>query len=240
MEQKFKTPARLWVGLPSQVVHEVELFLQKTFCKNNGCSLCTICMQIRQRQYHSCLWFNPPATYTLDVLKPFFTTISRSLMAHEQFYFIFQNADYLSHACTNSLLKSIEEPPHGYHTIFIAQRMQAIAPTLRSRCTPVYSEKNELQAEEHDLIPFFTQKKYDPELFIQMLEKSPLTEQSVTTLLNACVTYWCSEYDKTIENGGSADAFIGRIDCLKKASEKPPMPGSAKIFLKNLFLQCNY
>ncbi len=159
MHHSSKTPAQLWIGLPSQVVHDVELYLQKVFCKYSGCSTCIICLQIRQRQYHGCMWFNPTGNYTLDTLKPFFSTISRSLMPNERFYFIFQNADYLSHACSNSLLKSIEEPPHGYHIIFLAQLLQLVAPTLRSRCSIIYAEKTESNTESYDLVPFFTKKK---------------------------------------------------------------------------------
>jgi len=237
MEYSSKTPAQLWIGCPNQAAAEVELYVQKVFCVYGGCSTCSVCMQIRQRSYHGCLWFNPMGNYTLDMLKPFFATISRSLMPDEQFYFIFQNADYLSHACSNSLLKSIEEPPQGYHIIFMAQHLKAVAPTLRSRCTIVHCEKNESNVERHELVPFFTCQKDDPELFIQMLEKSSLNDYMIGAMLNEIIAYWCSEYDKAQAVAQPTDDILYRIDYLNRALEKPPMPGSSKIFLKNLFLQ---
>lgn len=240
MHSGSKTPAQLWIGTPKQLNDEVELHIQKIFCAHGGCSVCALCLQIRQRQFHNCMWFNPSGTYTLDMLKPFFATISRSLMPGQKFYFIFHNADYLSHACANSLLKSIEEPPKGYHIIFLAQQLQSIISTVRSRCTLVYMQNNGLDDENSDLVSFFTKKRDEPELFMQTLEKTNLSEQAVTAVINQTLAYWCAASTEAIKLGMPTDDIMQKLDCIKHLAEKPPMPGSAKIFLKNLFLHCNY
>lgn len=46
-------------------------------------------------------------------------------------------ADRLNDSSVNALLKLVEEPPAGTHLIFISERPQALAATLRSRCQRV-------------------------------------------------------------------------------------------------------
>lgn len=43
-------------------------------------------------------------------------------------------ADALNESSVNSLLKTIEEPPANTHLLLVSERVQALKPTLRSRC----------------------------------------------------------------------------------------------------------
>lgn len=230
-------PAQLWIGSDSTVTVHAENYLQRIFCHNEGCGHCTICMQIRQRQHHAILWFCPENNYTLDLLKPFFNTITRALDEQAKFFFIFQHADYLSPACSNSLLKSIEEPPPGYHMLFLAQHLHAVAPTLRSRCTVTSIAQNALLHETYDLLPFFTMyNAVDSEHFLQGLDKTSSDDRTTLHTLEKILQYWINEYKNKLDY--SEQSIVkNKIKIINHALKKPPMPGSTKIFWKNLFLK---
>jgi hypothetical protein len=230
--QNLTAPAHLWI-LPQEVAPEqVTHYLQTIFCSNQTCTVCSTCMQIRQQNYYACHWFNPENSYTLDLLQPFFSTISRSLDHGKKFFFIFFHADYFSHACVNSLLKSIEEPPPGYHFIFVASQLTAVMPTLRSRCIIQYSTIPDYSKTDYALLPFFTTNFVDPELFLKTLDATFFDDRLTLGLLNALLEYWLAEYKK---NSSPENNY--KIACIKEAFEKLPMPGSAKMFWKNLFLK---
>ena len=234
------TPAQLWIGSQASLIKYVERYLQQIFCTHNACTTCSLCIQIQQRQHYACLWFDPESSYTLDSIKPFFTTIARSLDNQQQFFFIFNHSDYLSIACANSLLKSIEEPPPGYHIIFLAQHLQAVAPTIRSRCTMVTIDANALHETINNLVPFFTTRQTpDFESFMQILDKSALDDRTTLTILEQILDYWLIKYKtaKTTSEQEDNQKIIDALELLNYALQKPPMPGSSKLFWKNLFLK---
>jgi DNA polymerase-3 subunit delta' len=51
--------------------------------------------------------------------------------------FIVEDADYLSEASANALLKTLEEAPPTTHIILISSRPASLLPTIRSRCQTV-------------------------------------------------------------------------------------------------------
>lgn len=227
-------PAQLWIG-PSDILgQEVIAYLQKQFCTNNGCATCAICLGIRQHQYHAMLMLQPEKQYTLKELDPLFHTLSFALDKDQKFFFVIDKAEWLTPACSNKLLKSIEEPPDGYHFIFLTQRADDILPTIRSRCI----ERNFFQGSHslthHELYRFFTQLNSDPNSFLQTLDKSKITERESIELLDALIEYWTKKYindqDKQTEQ---------IVDTLTSYLEKTPMPGSSKIFWRDAYLAVN-
>ena len=48
---------------------------------------------------------------------------------NQHYFFVIQKADLLTLACSNRLLKPIEEPPAGYHFIFLSESLDQIIPT---------------------------------------------------------------------------------------------------------------
>ena len=128
-------PAQLWIGKPLALHDITTKYLQQQLCSNNGCGVCTTCFQIKQEQHHAALWLQPEKTqYTIATLDPIFKTISYALAPDQPFFIIIQKADLLTQLCANSLLKSLEEPPAGYHFILLAEREDQILPTIHSRC----------------------------------------------------------------------------------------------------------
>lgn len=230
-------PAQLYIGSPSAAHKQAQKHMQESLCTQKGCNVCSTCTLIAQQQHPACLWFNPEGNYTLETLKPFFSIISRTLDPEQKFFFIFSNADYLSNACTNSLLKSIEEPPPGYCILFLAQNFYAVAPTLRSRCIITVLGPSEQAIKKDDIVSFFTQKNADPEAFLQFLDKAVLDERTTHGALEHILLYWLDDYKNRVYSSNAAQEASAALAIVKEAVEKPPMPGSAKIFWKNLFLK---
>ncbi len=232
------SPAQLWIGQHATVEKEVIVYLQQLLCSYKGCTTCSTCQLIEQQQHPSCLWFKPQGNYTLEIIKPFFSIISRSLHEDQNFFFIFQHADFLSISCTNSLLKSIEEPPPGYRMLFLTENLPAVAPTLRSRCSIIFK-----QTQESELIPdlahYFTKlKPSDPETFLSFLEKATIDERTSMQALTYLVNFWTQLYTSSLTNNtASLEDIEQKVAILNNAFQKLPMPGSGQNFWKNLFLQ---
>src|SRR6202030_3428531 len=90
----------------------------------------------------------------------------------------------LTPACANALLKSIEEPSRGYHFILLAQSLERILPTIRSRCV-IHLVHQQPSYDEHPLLECFTRiTPLSPTAFAKLLETSKPTEQETSDLLD--------------------------------------------------------
>ena len=233
-------PAQLWIGSHEHIITEVEFFLQKQFCPHGGCKACTTCRLIRERNYHAAVWFYPEKRYTLDQINPIFEISSFSLAPDQQLFFIIQKAYFLSAACSNSLLKLIEEPLPGYHFIFLAERKEFILPTIRSRCIIKTYLSKMTEHEKDQLLDFFKNKvSHNPVQFAKIVEKLRPTEQESIELFDRLFSYWMERAKKAAasKNMQHYQKAMNTISILGKAVQKLPMPGSSIIFWKNLFLQ---
>lgn len=234
-------PAQLWFGPHTHLLEKVIEHLQKILCPYSGCLVCSTCHKITQQQHHSILWVSSEKQYTLDDLSGIFSTIVFALDTNEHFFFIIQKADFLTLACANSLLKSIEEPPPGYHFILLAERQEQILPTIRSRCITqsFYTEY------EQPLSPLFECfahiKQVNPFEFMTLLDQSKISERESIELIDSLLAYWIQQYKAAIqlENSQMEHQALTMLDIFKKAHSLPPMPGSSKIFWKNLYLMIN-
>ena len=233
------TPAQLWFGSPEQLQNHTQLHLQQFFCASNGCTTCTVCKHIASRQHHAITWLSPEKQYTLEQLEPIFHTISFELAHNEHHFFVIQKADMLTAACANSLLKSIEEPPAGYHFILLAERQDFILPTIRSRCmVKTFGATN--STSRSPLFAHFTTHTFADALqFMKDLDQSSINEIETIGLVDELLKYWIAQYSQSIATENSKQcAHAERIIAkLEGALLQPPMPGSSKLFWKNLFLQ---
>ncbi len=235
MNYSSQTSAQLWVGSSKPLLQYTQTYLQKELCPQQGCMRCIDCTQIQNQQHYACLWLSPQTTwYTLEQLEPFFNTIEKALAPTQKFFFIFTAADYLSSACANRLLKSVEEPPAGYRIIFLAQQIRSVAPTLRSRCF-IWHHDRFVQESASALTPFFTGQKNGIEEFLQVIDSITLDERATQQILQQIISYWLNEYKKAAAD--QSEGIINTIQYLQAVHERLPMPGSAKLFWKNLFLQ---
>lgn len=237
--------SHLFIGDQTALQDHTISYIQKKLCPHNSCSVCITCRSIRNKQHHALQWLYPEKGYTRDELAPIFHTLSFALDTHEQFFIVIEKADYLTSACANSLLKSLEEPPAGYYFLLLTDRMDQLLPTIRSRCT-IHTIKATYTPTSHDaLFNLFTTTSFtDPAAFLKILDKEKPTEQRSTALLDQLLTHWIELYKKNLEIGNVPsqksphnNSIEPVIATLQAAIKYPPMPGSSKIMWKNLFLQ---
>jgi DNA polymerase III delta prime subunit len=231
----YTTPAQLWLGCPEELVLHAQHYLQKLFCLEDGCATCKTCSLITKKQYHAILWLYPEKQqYTISSLEPITETVSFALEKDQHFFFVIEKADFLSVLCQNMLLKTIEEPPAGYHFLLLAERKEHILPTLQSRCH-IKNLVTHKEQQNHPLMQFFTQKIDKPFFLFDELEKNTLHEQESIELLDSIIAHWLKQYTEKSEI--DAEKIQKKLQLLLHAQQQQPMPGSSKLFWKNLFLQ---
>lgn len=186
------------------------------------------------------MWLSPEKSYTVQELEPIFATLALALEAEQHFFFVFEHADFLPPACANRLLKPIEEPPPGYHFLLLAQRKNLVLPTIQSRCVlKTFAATASSSAHKELLHHFTTTDRHVPATFARDLDAAQLDERASAELLDALVFHWHDQLQQSVK---SADTMLNKqaqhtLCVLKKAADHPPMPGSSKLFWRNLFLQ---
>lgn len=233
-------PAYLIIGSHEASFEKTKALLQNSLCLDKGCMNCIICKQINEEQHHSILWLTPEKEhYTLEQLEIIHSTIAYKLADREHYFIVIQKAERLSTTCANSLLKSIEEPPAGYHFILLAERIEFILPTIRSRCQVEMLYNSPSNTTKQSLLKFFIEKNNDPLSFLKELELSKIGEQESIQLLNKVFYYWIETSKNAVKNNNQEEykKSAAIIKIVNQLFLKLPMPGSSKLFLKNLFLQ---
>lgn len=237
-------PAYLWIGSDAELAARALAFIKQQLCKkkssvsNDGCNRCADCTNIERKQHHLLLWIAPENTYTLAALEGVMQTIVYALQPEEHFFIVFEHAELFNASCANSLLKSLEEPPQGYHFILLTNRTEGTLATIRSRCI-VELFKAESEQEMHSLFRYFTPVKLAASAeFIRELERARMPERDVQPFLDQLTDYWYKQlinaYEENTEN--SIQKAQKSLEVLESARALPVMPGSSKIFLKNLYL----
>jgi DNA polymerase III delta prime subunit len=240
MKTSINIPSQVWVGNAQVLKKQAILFLQNQFCVSDvrACLSCTTCRQIQAEQYYNILWLAPDGQYKVEQIREVLVRLSLRLAQNERFYFVFQNAHCLNEASANSLLKSIEEPPAGYHFLFLTPRKELLLDTILSRSLVQLFDSND-GAVEHEIFACFTSKNLNPVEFSSMLEKhKELNEQDSRVLLDQIYGYWLHQAKK-ISDVNELAKIKRMITILQQAQDVPPMPGSSKLFWRNLYLQCS-
>ncbi len=229
-------PAQLLIGPCETTVEHAKKTIKKQLCTNRGCETCVDCMQVDHKQHHAVVWLEPEKNYTLEKLEPIFKNIAFELESGAHFFFIIQKADFLTPACSNSLLKSVEEPPPGYHFFFLTERAQQILPTIRSRCVS-YSLYKQGQTQEGNIAHLFLNNiSCAPSAFLKILSEQNPSERETQEQLNNLLAHWLLKQKNNLTN----QATIKMVALIKIALENPPMPGGSKLFWKNFYLQAQH
>lgn len=232
-------PAHLWVGPTKEAKKQLVATIQGQVCSSHGCHQCMPCRAIENRQYHALLWLYPEARYTLEQFDELFQRVVIRLEDGEQFFIVIQSADALSSACANTLLKVLEEPPAGYYFLLTAERLDEVLPTIRSRCM-MHTVAGTPAIAHQELFDFLvTTKGFNPVAFSQHLYQSTINEREVGDLVDALLAYWLTQYKKSVQHDAADRMEHARqmITFLKKTMTQLPMPGSSKLFLRDLYLQ---
>lgn len=230
-------PAQLWIGPHELLVDNVKSFLQKLFCSKNGCKTCSTCININAQQHHAALWLYPEKQYTLDILEDIFSSILFQLNQNEARFFIIQKADFLTPLCANKLLKPIEEPPRGYHFILLAQQTESVLPTIRSRCIIHSFNKTNKTTASHPIVDCFTSSLSLLTESISTIDQTTINERESIEALDEIISYWTQQHKKNITDTHDNQTKIQQIiKIVVDANQHPPMPGSSKMFWRNLYL----
>ncbi len=232
-------PAHLLIGSHETAYKHAFAMVQSKLCMQNGCQTCVSCRMVREQQHHATMWIAPEKKYTRDQFESLFEQLSFARDDNDPFFFIIEKADMMPPACANSLLKSVEEPPAGYHFIFLAERLNGVVPTIRSRCAIHNLALQDSSYSNHPLFDFFTSTAFhDPATFAKAVDQSGITEHESKELLDALLSHWISTYRTAVIEKSSElqTSCMKIISHFSDAHAQPPMPGSSKLLWKDLFL----
>jgi DNA polymerase III delta' subunit len=110
-------------------------------CQGDDPALCAACRQYAAGTYPDLITLRPEdkPSITIEQVRQLTSALSLSLyVATGVRVVIIDEAHTLTTEAQNALLKLIEEPPPQTIFILIADHAEALLPTVRSRCTPVY------------------------------------------------------------------------------------------------------
>lgn len=249
------TQAHLLVGEENQLYKTIIQYLQQIFClkqqdqPNSNCS-CTECKKLKNNQHPSIVWIKPEKKYVIDDIKVVFEKIQFKLEQNQKFFFILNETHNLSSACANKLLKTLEEPPTGYTFFLLTNNEHSIIKTILSRCQVHHFNIETSTISTHPLVNFFNNKEKfsDPIGFVQELRKQKPSETESIDLMNQLI----SSVQKQIIDYHKNCLTLQDLKTIKQDSKynyleevkiflqnqllKPPQPGSAMLFWKNLFI----
>jgi len=233
-----ENPALLLIGNPEVTQANLIELLQKNWC-SAACRVCIYCTKIQTKQFEHVTWISPEKNYTLDHLQPIFDTMRFSLDIDKKHFFVIENADFLSVACANNLLKPIEDPAPGYRFILLAQHLDRLLPTITSRCT-IYTYKSDSEKKMPVILHHLTStNSVNATQFLSELEALNPNEKTTLEWLEFLTRFWTDMYKKSLQKNDTRmiKKSHATIILIKKLSLIMPMPGSSKLFWKNSFLQ---
>lgn len=233
-------PAHLLTGNPSYIEEQLLSTLHSIFLKNHPYDECSACISIKEKKFYGFSWITPENRYTLDALTPIFQKITFQLPESEHHFFIIMQADLLTTACANTLLKLVEEPPTGYHFIFVAPHKNLVLPTIVSRCIENHYSKildNTLIA-LHPLVTQAISANHDFTTIYKEVATYSLNEHETLQLFETITSKFIDLYKKNFRDESSLSSHIlfQLIEYCKNSIKKPVQPGSAKILWKDFFM----
>jgi len=231
-------PVLIWAGHPTHTHEQAYQLFQKLLCPAQGCGACITCLQILQRQHPSLVWHSPEKQYLVEHIDQLLAQLAFSLEPHQHRFMVLDRADTLTPATANRLLKSLEEPPPGYHFLLLTQAPQALLATIRSRGILHTWSTPTTPSDFAPYVALFTQPlPPHPTPILELLETMPLTERETMSALDDILEAWIARHRHELQAGTPNPATAQRIAQLLQLAEAPPMAGSAKLFWRNLYLQ---
>ena len=220
-------PAKLIIGNSHELIDFAKKVCKEVFCnqRKSECN-CITCIQIEENRHHNVLWLKPENQYKLQDIDIIFEKASLALDENEKFFFVIENAELMNIACSNRLLKIIEEPPAGYRFIFLTERPQDILDTIKSRCVTTDLQSNS-ESPKDALTKYFTTEKIDAPDFLFFVDKLNITEQQTIVFLDEILKFW-------IETNRATNADK-KIQIITHAFQNLPGTGGSKLFWKNFY-----
>jgi hypothetical protein len=232
--------AQLIIGPREHTNLVIKQHLMQLLCTHNGCAVCASCRAIADEQHHAVTWIHPKGTYTLEDLDAVFATLSFALEHDQHHFFVLCKADFLTHQCSNRLLKSLEEPPYNYHFILLAERSEHILSTVRSRCI-TSTHITAITAPTHERFAhlFMGTTPINPALFHKELDQAKINEQETQELLDYLLRHWIKKTTEALDNEHVHQYAHAQqmVRIITNGLLHAPMPGSSTLFWKNLMLE---
>ena len=132
--------AYLFLGAPgSGKLDAAWALAQCIVCPNGGDGTCDECIRVSHRTHPDVHLLEPQsvAGYLVDQVHELIEDVQMAPMRARAKAYIVTRADLLRDKAANALLKTIEEPPPGVYFILLGRSVDAILPTIVSRCQQV-------------------------------------------------------------------------------------------------------
>ncbi len=105
-------------------------FLLHLYCKKGGCGKCTDCLKVINGHIDILRLCAPKVEEIRDTL----AFVAEKAYEADYKAVVIDNADFMTPQAANSLLKMLEEPPHGTVFLLTAHSVCGVLPTIASRC----------------------------------------------------------------------------------------------------------
>lgn len=233
-------PAHLITGDSSYSEKQVITWLQEAMKHNHIDEECVVCKAIAEKNFYGLSWLAPENRYTLDLIEVILHTITFQLLENQHHFFVITRAELLTQACANTLLKIVEEPPAGYHFIFIAPHKNLVLPTIVSRCVETHCTSLEYSPSSHPLVLQACAFDNQWTTIYKEIGQYTLNEHETVSLFEAVISTFTHMYKKKLGNDNeipfSTAALEKLLHLCKSIIKKPLQPGSSKIVWKDFFI----
>lgn len=132
--------AYLFVGPPGAGKKTAaKAFACAVFCEDNGCGACAACGRIRRGTHPDVRVLSPEgaAGYLTEQVREIIHDVWLAPIEGPYKVYIVESADLFNEGSANAFLKTLEEPPSDVVIVLMAHRLDAVLPTIASRCQVV-------------------------------------------------------------------------------------------------------